>query len=533
MPTFAVKPPESIACLPGYPLSMIRLPNVPNLSYFEAPEASSTNMTARIPGCDTQDTLRNLIQSVAPEYTSAYLEAVPSVRPQVRIFATTPDADALMLSLSPPASRVLRSERYTVLSEALLLQWLASRAHIKLASYALEADSRRFNAPGERRDGAHRQLPCPKDNVLQPYLPRLLDLGSTIPDGQSGEYILTRPVPGILLSALRRPLGKEMRRQIDFQIGQLLRRISAQQSPDGSFGTAVALLSPGSASTADNRRLYAKSHLHTRYACWYDAFLSILEATLRDAEDFKVVIRYEAVRDHVKRFKSFMCAVQRSCLVAVDAGEDTNTLVSAPSSASITGHDIASNGSEKSRYQASYTYTTDGLNSKGSALDSSDFSYSSTNPEGEVMEVTGIQEWSNCIFGDPLFASVLSRKASLEIWKGFNSSLSAHDPDMLGMSLTPIDDLRNAHIRCLLYECYHAITDIVREYCRRRGDSDAREMPARKRLTEALKQLDSLDDFGRERRSNPVEESSPAKRVKISCEKPMIGSISKAAGLQH
>ena len=98
---------------------------------------------------------------------------------------------------------------------------------------------------------------------------------------------------------------------------------------------------------------------------------------------------------------------------------------------------------------------------------------------------------------------MLSRNASHEINCGFESPLREQIPDAFANSSHPLEDVRHAQVRRLLYECYHAVTAIVREYCRRSNDSDDREMPARKRLTQALRALDNMDDFGREKQSNP------------------------------
>ena len=84
--------------------------------------------------------------------------------------------------------------------------------------------------------------------------------------------------------------------------------------------------------------------------------------------------------------------------------------------------------------------------------------------------------------------------------------------EVVGARPDPLDDPQNAESRCLLYECYHAATAIVREYYRRCSDSDDREMPARKRLTQALRKLDKMDDMGKERRPHPTGEASPKKR---------------------
>ncbi|RDA83333.1 hypothetical protein CP532_5225 [Ophiocordyceps camponoti-leonardi (nom. inval.)] len=446
--------------------------------------------------------LHALIKSAASKFAAADFHQLPSAKPQTKFFATTSDAETLLLSLAPRATALLRCERSLILSEAALLRWLAGVGDETCPTNDTHL-LRQAGLTTARRDVDRRRVPDTEPRSLRSYLPSLLEHGPAW-NGRHGEYILTRPVAGTTVSSLAPPLNIAERKCVDFQIGQLLRRISSLQSPNGKFGTAVAVLSSAPTVPDVHWGRTVTSDLNSCHDQWSDAFLCILESTLRDAEDFRVAIRYEAVRDHVGRFRHFLDAVTRPCLVAVDAGEDANTLVSHLPDVHHQD-DWRSLSDAESRKQKAQPH--DSVHGQ-TLLDATGAARSKARPARASIRVTGIQEWSNCVFGDPLFASVLSRNASPEIWNGFKSPLHAR-----GVG-EPLDDMGSARVRRLLYECHHAVTAIVREYCRRRSDSDDRELPARKRLTQVLRILDSLDDFGRERRPRPSGDASPAKRPK-------------------
>ncbi|PHH79413.1 hypothetical protein CDD80_4866 [Ophiocordyceps camponoti-rufipedis] len=216
--------------------------------------------------------LHSLITSAAPTFAGADLHQLPSAKPQTRFFATTPDAETLLLSLAPCATTLLRCERSLIPSEVALLRWLSG-----------------VSDDTSGRDGVRRVVPQPSPQLLRPFLPSLLKHGRAC-NGRHGEYILTKPVAGTTIASLNPPLTNKERMCVDFQVGQLLRCISSHQSPNGKFGTAVAVLSEPTASDALWQRAVI-SDLNSCHDKWSDAFLCILESALRDAEDFRVAIR--------------------------------------------------------------------------------------------------------------------------------------------------------------------------------------------------------------------------------------------------
>ncbi|POR36891.1 Uncharacterized protein TPAR_02920 [Tolypocladium paradoxum] len=455
--------------------------------------------------------LRALISSAVPEFAIEDLEMVPSTKPYVHYFATAPEQHSLMLSLLPRTTRLLRSEYLPITSEAVLLRWLTGPTDECCAAvHAGDTEPDETDLATGDENGTKRRIPRrTKALPLLKFLPRLIKHGSATHVGCRNEYLLTRPVVGRTVAALSPPLNRAERKHVDFQVGQLLRRISSQLSPNGKFGTAVGILSPDPAAPGPSWNRPVTPDLSSRHDRWSDAFRYMLESTLRDAEDFNVTIPYDAIRDHVSRFRHFLDAVTSPCLVAIDAGEDTNTLVSP-----VTRSLVQESGGQ---LPGDRPPEHDRRGHGDDALDANESAEAIARAVGS-MEVTGIREWSNCVFGDPLIASVLSRSASPEIWDGFKSALWENGLEIFGARGAPLEDLRNAESRRLLYECYHAATAIVREYYRRCSDSDDREMPARKRLTQALRKLDNMDDIGKERRPHPSGEVSPAKRPKTDDE---------------
>jgi len=106
---------------------------------------------------------------------------------------------------------------------------------------------------------------------------------------------------------------------------------------------------------------------------WREAFLSLLESALRDAEDMLVSIPYDSIRYYVSSQRHLLDAIATSRLVALDAGEPRNVLVD-----------------ERSRL------------------------------------VVGLLGFGNVIWGDPLMAGVFA-EASEEFWEGYGAD--SHDTD--------------------------------------------------------------------------------------------------------
>ncbi|KAF4973806.1 hypothetical protein FZEAL_9225 [Fusarium zealandicum] len=337
------------------------------------------------------------------------------------------------------------------------------------------------------------------------------------------EYNLSRPPRGIAVSALQRPLNHRERRAVDFQTGQLLRRISSQVSPTNKYGVAADVLSvPPSVVHNPAHRLEGGLHASRGADSWRVAFHNLWEAILRDGEDMSVMISYTTIRRHFDRFDYVLDAVTKPRLVVLDGGEDSNTLVLRPFETGRKANSLTKgpNGwkskpkptrrppgkpvRDDQRLEDAKEKKPDGTD------DREDYLGQAQDAEKGQIEVTGLRQWSNCIFGDPLLACVFSKRPSHDFWRGFDKSLETDALSSL------VEDGPNAHIRLLLYECYWAIIAVVGEYYRPHIDSSRRELAARKQLGGVLARLDELDDSGGLRRRRMSGEMSPAKRARSS-----------------
>ncbi|ESZ96672.1 hypothetical protein SBOR_2931 [Sclerotinia borealis F-4128] len=133
----------------------------------------------------------------------------------------------------------------------------------------------------------------------------------------------------------------------------------------------------------------------------------------------------------------------------------------------------------------------------------------------ESLKLTGLRNWSQGIFGDPLLSSVFENPSEgfLEGWK------ARGDEDDL------IEDIGNAEVRLLIYRCYRAVVGVVTEYYRPQSDSSRRELENRRNLTAALSELEKVDvgvndmlKRARSLSSSMAPETKSSKRQKIGIE---------------
>ena len=253
---------------------------------------------------------------------------------------------------------------------------------------------------------------------------------------------------------------------------------------------------------------------------WSGAFHLMLEGILRDGEDMAVMVNYSAIRRNFKRFRHLLDLVTVPRLVVIDGGDESNVLVSSlpppsPKYTAIADNDTGKNEETKGKEDG------DG-----------------------AMVFAGIRDWSACVFGDPLLATVFNDTTiSPSFLEGFNHSTkvttateittaepSSSSPPSLSSQPTPlaldkamIDDVETAPIRQLLYQVYHASVNVIKEFYRPRGgnESSRRELEARKKLTEALARLELVPEQDIQslskrsyRASRLSGEMSPAKRIK-------------------
>ena len=106
-------------------------------------------------------------------------------------------------------------------------------------------------------------------------------------------------------------------------------------------------------------------------------------------------------------------------------------------------------------------------------------------------------------------STAFGNNPSSALLAGFHSTMNSNH-----MSTTA--QQRDAsETRLLLYQAYHATVSIVTEFYRPRSESTARELAARRKLTEVLMRLEEVKDgLERSRHKKPSGETSLAKKPK-------------------
>lgn len=299
---------------------------------------------------------------------------------------------------------------------------------------------------------------------LEDVIPKMLKHSSNNRE-MALPYTIFEPTAGKTLSALSVYLSLPDRRLIDKQVGSLTRSLASLTSPNGTFGTAARVLPDPFKQSPPSAPLGSGS------STWSEAFNTLLESILRDGEDMAVLLPYDVVRSHYQRLSWRMDAVKLPRLVLLDLGE-RNVMIE--------------NGMKEG---------------------------SSHIPTGSL-KLTGLRNWSQGVFGDPLLSNVFENPS-----EGFMEGWNAGDEDDL------IEDTGNAEVRLLLYRCYRAVLGIVTEYYRPQNDSSRRELENRRNLTAALSELEKVDvavndmlKRARSLSSSVAPEAESSKRQKIGIE---------------
>ncbi|KAF7920124.1 uncharacterized protein EAE98_000033 [Botrytis deweyae] len=299
---------------------------------------------------------------------------------------------------------------------------------------------------------------------LEDVIPKMLKHSSNNRE-MALPYTIFEPTAGKTLSALSVYLSLPDRRLIDKQVGSLTRSLASLTSPNGTFGTAARVLPDPFKQSPPSAPLGSGS------PTWSEAFNTLLESILRDGEDMAVLLPYDVVRSHYQRLSWRMDAVKLPRLVLLDLGE-RNVMIE--------------NGIKEG----------------------------SSHIPTESLKLTGLRNWSQGVFGDPLLSNVFENPS-----EGFMEGWKAGDEDDL------IEDTGNAEVRLLLYRCYRAVLGIVTEYYRPQNDSSRRELENRRNLTAALSELEKVDvavndmlKRARSLSSSVAPEAESSKRQKIGIE---------------
>ncbi|KAL7620020.1 hypothetical protein AAE478_010569 [Parahypoxylon ruwenzoriense] len=469
------------------------------------------------------ESLCSVVRNALPDVTVESINPLPRYRLLRSFGVDVSDGRTLLLSLPPPPTLgLLRSEQSIIISEFLVTKWILETslepflrdedpAHGAIVTRQ-QIDSQsgvwgkntNLGVIRDSGDDVLRYLP-----ILISHFPSKTELGHP--------FNIFEPTRGVPISGLTTPLTRAEKGITDFQQGRLARQLSKLTSPNGLFGPASAVLSRQPTSIGPHGTQPAsRGHRGTR--TWRKAFHSLLEGVLRDAEDMAVTISYEPIRAHFNRIGHVLDGVTTSRLVILDANDETNVLVSR-STKSIEGNEAKSQqalGLEPKRSEKNAA--------TGEHQESEQYSEGSSNTQQPTIAVTGLRDWSNCIFGDPLIAEVFSRDLTPEFLRGFSQRQDDHLPaSASGSSTAPpsggenpvydnqggegndipydiIEDHDNAPARLLLYECYHATACVVKQFYRPGRDSSGREITARRRLTAILAKLEEFDETASDKR---------------------------------
>ncbi|KAI8627564.1 hypothetical protein F5Y19DRAFT_465764 [Xylariaceae sp. FL1651] len=442
------------------------------------------------------DSIRTIVESAVPSIRVETISTIPTKRLLRPFKVKLTDGRTLLLNLSSPPSRLLRSEQWLIQSEATVIKWLLKDASKQLGETThilTEEDAEKLPLKEglSRRWGRHSALEAStsfKDQLLG-YLPTLIKHSSTTIEAGSA-FSLFEPTSGDSISSLGKHLTDTERKSINFQKGRLLRRIADFTSPNGRFGLAVTVLGPPRASQDTQGEASESKFDFDGTDSWRKTFHSLLEGILRDGEDLAVTISYELVRKTFYKFGHLLDAITTPRLVVCDADDDDIVLVSR----SVEAADGKTGKARKGSVEAK-------IESVDSSIDETRHKQDELTKDEETIRVTGLRDWSNCIFGDPLFATAFSH-TNPEFERGFKQTFDAHvkhendGSDEQQENTDIIEDPDNASTRILLYECYHATVSIVRQFYRPDADSSEREIAARRRLVAALAKLDHVDVAG-------------------------------------
>lgn len=360
--------------------------------------------------------LKEILVHVFPNETLGPIEELKSTQ-LARLYSLTMSDDRkLLLSFAPSLSvHLLRHEAAILSSEA------------KLAYFITGSDqNRELQKPSSRQDA-----PVPKHTALAALVPKILKHASNNRE-MAYPYSIFEPTLGVPLSTISIYLSLPERRLIDKQIGLMARALASLTPPSSNFG-AVSRILPDPFSTTPTPTETKGSKL------WSEAFHGLLEGVLRDGEDKAVLLPYEIIRAHYKRWSYHLDSVLVPRLVVLDISNDRNVMVER------------------------------GLDEEG-ALKAT----------AEGVRLAGLRSWSQGVFGDPLLADCFDNpsESCLEGWREGGQDI--------------IEDEDNAPVRMLLYRCFRAVVTIVTEYYRPQSDSSRRELEGRRKLTSALAEIEKL-----------------------------------------
>lgn len=401
--------------------------------------------------------MKDILGHVLPNATLVSTEELKSDQLTRCSILKMSDGRKLVLSFAPSlAVRLLRQEFTIISTEAVLLKFIAEseardeREEDTAKGKGIASSSR--SKDEEEEDGRSNE-----SRGLLGLVPKLLK-HSTNSRELASPYTIIEHTSGELLSNLAPFLSIPERRDIDRQIGSMARMLADLTSPIDTFGMVNKVLSD------PDRPASPRASPIIGCNTWSEGFNTLLEGILRDGEDMAVLLPYEVIRSHFQRLAGRLDAVTVPRLVILDVNDPRNAMIE---------------------------------------RDPDD---EETILPSEKVRVTGLQNWSQGVFGDPLIASCFDQPT-----EGFREGWDAAGEDI-------IEDEENSETRLLLYRCYRSVVEIVTEYYRPKGDSSKRELAGRRKLTQVLADLDEVDVVEENRPKRAWKSSTDAeasKRIKV------------------
>lgn len=146
-------------------------------------------------------------------------------------------------------------------------------------------------------------------------IPRLIKYQASV-DSSGPSFLLTAFLQGVSLQEMQAFLRPDDRVQVDRQLGSLTRLIAQQTSP--VFGT-ISRVAGGGGTTS-----------------WREAFVALVEALLRDAEDVFISLPYHQIRQQLNRLSPILDEVTQARLVVTNLGDPLSVLLN-PETKSVIG----------------------------------------------------------------------------------------------------------------------------------------------------------------------------------------------------
>ncbi|KAK4156429.1 hypothetical protein C8A00DRAFT_12645 [Chaetomidium leptoderma] len=486
--------------------------------------------------------------ALSPDVTIEKIQLVLSIRPQKIYEVSLSDGKTVQLVLPPHSMwRPLRSEQGMVASEAAAVRWMSETLTRQKTTPPIQQEGPSSSSSKPALTTTTTATTAP---LLPLLLPTLLHHGQKpyLPETSFAVYAPVRGTPLALLSPAP-PSPTCQQEDTDRQLGTLFRHLATLTSPTGRFGPLAAVLTGASSPqpaphhlsvgrVAKIPKVLVEGGLSVTggAGAWSVAFQSMLEGVLRDGEDMAVVMAYPTIRRHFRRLGYLLDEVTVGRLVVVEgAGTGNPLVVEVEEGGGQEGgkgeeEEEQGRGGEKEQEEVVGEVDTEEEKSEATTQTETDTQHTRPRPN---LKLTGLRDWSSCVFGDPLLAAVFSdlhqQPPSTAFLEGFNGDDDDDDDDdkpdhprhahahhhlPYPLNRTVIEDIDTAWIRLLFYQVYHAVARIVGEFYRPRQDSTARELEARRKLNEVLARLAEVPDDAKKRHKRPSGEMSPAKRIR-------------------